>query len=50
MEDRKAGSKIRVTTEKDDRNVATGIESLEQARRVRAVLQLRTPVVKRLLC
>jgi hypothetical protein len=30
VEDRKAGSKIRVTTEKDDRNVATGIESLDK--------------------
>ena len=29
-EDLKAGSKIRVTTKKDDRNVATGIECLEK--------------------
>ena len=29
-EDLKAGNKIRVTTKKDDRNVATGIESLEE--------------------
>lgn len=29
-EDLKAGRKIRVTTKKDDRNVATGIESLDK--------------------
>ena len=29
-EDLKAGNKIRVTTQKDDRNVATSIESLSQ--------------------
>ncbi len=29
-EDLKAGSKIRVTTQKDDRNVATGIECLDK--------------------
>ncbi len=29
-EDLKAGNKIRVTTKKDNRNVATGIESLSQ--------------------
>ncbi len=29
-EDLKAGNKIRVTTKKDDRNVATGIESLDK--------------------
>lgn len=29
-EDMKAGNKIRVTTRKDDRNVATGIECLEK--------------------
>ena len=28
--DLKAGNKIRVTTKKDDRNVATGIESLDK--------------------
>ena len=29
-EDLKAGNKIRVTTKKDDRNMATGIESLDK--------------------
>jgi hypothetical protein len=29
-EDLKAGNKIRVTTKKDDRHIATGIESLDK--------------------